>query len=304
MSDSNPSSVLANLTATYTDSDVSDDEFQSSKATKATKAKKQSTLVSYSYVDDADKDEIADEIDEESSSYLVIKKEKIPTPIKEEKIVDDIKHVVSETIASKYEDFDVIMPPEPSGKCSPKLQEKIARLYEKKVKEGVDMNALIQNRKDFRNPSIYEKLISFCGIDEYGTNFGRDFPFGPESYYEELAEAQKVEMDKRQKERTERTKVEFVSGTKKTSSITVAPVSRSSGDTTTTTTTTTKNTDENKKRKSKWDVGSSQSVITPSVTNKPLLANPPGIVPVSTTASGNKATVISAFGTITKKAKQ
>ncbi|KAJ8926992.1 hypothetical protein NQ314_020553 [Rhamnusium bicolor] len=46
-----------------------------------------------------------------------------------------------------------------------------------------------------------------------------------ESYYEELAKVQKIEMDKREKER--KGKVEFVSGTKKQ--------------------------EDDKKRKSKWD---------------------------------------------------
>jgi len=67
------------------------------------------------------------------------------------------------------------------------------------------MNAAIQNRKAFRNPSIYEKLIDYWGIDEHGTNFPKELYdahlFGKESHYEELAKAQKIEMDKREKAR-------------------------------------------------------------------------------------------------------
>lgn len=81
------------------------------------------------------------------------------------------------------------------------------------------MNLLIQQRKDIRNPSIYEKLIDYCKIDEYGSNFPLDVydPHGwPESsFYEELAKEQKAEMDRREKERKDRTKVEFVTGVKK-----------------------------------------------------------------------------------------
>lgn len=36
---------------------------------------------------------------------------------------------------------------------------------------GKDMKALIQNKKQFRNPCIYEKLIELCNIQEMGTNF-------------------------------------------------------------------------------------------------------------------------------------
>lgn len=36
---------------------------------------------------------------------------------------------------------------------------------------GFDLDATIQSSKDFRNPSIYEKLISHVGIDEKATNY-------------------------------------------------------------------------------------------------------------------------------------
>ncbi|XP_063816678.1 SAP30-binding protein isoform X3 [Pseudophryne corroboree] len=71
---------------------------------------------------------------------------------------------------------DIKIPPEPPGRCSNHLQEKIHRLYEKKLKEGTDMNQIIQKKKEFRNPSIYEKLIQFCSIDELGTNYPKQKP--------------------------------------------------------------------------------------------------------------------------------
>lgn len=43
--------------------------------------------------------------------------------------------------------------------------------------------------------------------------------WGRDSYYDELAKAQKQEMDKREKDKKDRTKVEFVSGTKKISEV-------------------------------------------------------------------------------------
>lgn len=66
------------------------------------------------------------------------------------------------------DDEDGIIPPEPPGHCSIELQEKITKLYEKMQNQQLDMNAVIQKRKDFRNPSIYEKLIQFCGLNELG----------------------------------------------------------------------------------------------------------------------------------------
>ncbi|CAH2302387.1 SAP30-binding isoform X1 [Pelobates cultripes] len=108
---------------------------------------------------------------------------------------------------------DIKIPPEPPGRCSNHLQDKIQKLYERKLKEGTDMNHIIQKKKEFRNPSIYEKLIQFCSIDELGTNYPKDMfdPHGwsEDSYYESLAKAQKIEMDKLEKAKKERTKVEF-----------------------------------------------------------------------------------------------
>lgn len=68
-------------------------------------------------------------------------------------------------------DDSIAIPPEPPGHCSQELQEKITKLYEKMQNQQLDMNAVIQKRKDFRNPSIYEKLIQFCDLDELGEIF-------------------------------------------------------------------------------------------------------------------------------------
>ena len=112
----------------------------------------------------------------------------------------------------------VKLPPEPPGTCSPALQESINKLYLRK-KEGYDMNAVIQSKKGFRNPSIYEKLIQYCSIDEHGTNFPKELYdghlFGPESYYDELAKVQKADMEKREKAAKERSAKSATKGEKR-----------------------------------------------------------------------------------------
>ena len=50
----------------------------------------------------------------------------------------------------------------------PLYQDKIETAWKKKCDQGVDYNRVIQNKKAFRNPSIYEKLIIHCNIDELG----------------------------------------------------------------------------------------------------------------------------------------
>ena len=67
-----------------------------------------------------------------------------------------------------FQYLGVKLPPEPSGQCSKELQEKFEELHRKKVEQGKDLNQIIMNKKAFRNPSIYEKLILHCSIDELG----------------------------------------------------------------------------------------------------------------------------------------
>lgn len=215
----------------------------------------------------------------------------------ETKDPNELVALFSEKVRNMSPD-EIRIPPEPSGRCSSHLQEKIHKLYERKLHGDFDTNSHIQKKKEFRNPSIYEKLIQFCSIDELGTNYPKDMfdPHGwsEDSYYEALAKAQKVEMDKLEKAKKERTKIEFVTGTKKGTnpSSSSAPTSTSSSSTTSTA--------DAQKRKSKWD--SAIPVTQPAIIT--TTATLPAVVSVTTTASGTKTTVISAVGTILKKAKQ
>ncbi|OWK15070.1 SAP30BP [Cervus elaphus hippelaphus] len=184
---------------------------------------------------------------------------------------------------------EIKIPPEPPGRCSNHLQDKIQKLYERKIKEGMDMNYIIQRKKEFRNPSIYEKLIQFCAIDELGTNYPKGL-----AWLAVASKAQKIEMDKLEKAKKERTKIEFVTGTKK---------GTTTNATATTTTTASTAVADAQKRKSKWD-----SAIPVTTIAQPTIltttATLPAVVTVTTSASGSKTTVISAVGTIVKKAKQ
>ncbi|XP_024942165.1 uncharacterized protein LOC107269137, partial [Cephus cinctus] len=181
--------------------------------------------------------------------------------------------------------YGVMIPPEPPGQCPPELQEKIAKLFRKMETGGLDMNKVIQQRKDFRNPSIYEKLIQFCSINELGTNYPPDrfdpFKWGKDSYYEELAMVQKAEMDKLEKARKEKTKIQIVSGTAKRPNSSSATAE-----------------DDAKKRKSKWD---QVATGTTSCVKPTVLLSQPTLTTLTSSATGTKATVISAFGSLPKK---
>ncbi|KAL0100028.1 hypothetical protein PUN28_019476 [Cardiocondyla obscurior] len=206
--------------------------------------------------------------------------------------------LVSDNGGEAVDPYGVTIPPEPPGQCPAELQDKIARLYRKMESGGLDMNMLIQQRKEFRNPSIYEKLIQFCSINELGTNYPPDrfdpFKWSKDSYYEELALVQKAEMDKLEKARKEKKiEIEIVSGTAK------RPNSSSSG------------TENAKKRKSKWDqvatsgaaaAAAVAAAAAAAVTAKPtVLLTQPTLTTLTSSGSSAKPTVLSAFGSLPKK---
>jgi hypothetical protein len=147
--------------------------------------------------------------------------------------------------------------------CSQQLIDKIARLH-KLMQEGRDMNAIIQQKKSFRNPSIYEKLIAYCEIDEFGSNFPTEV-YDPHcwkdtDYYEHLAKRQKEEMDRRERERKERTKIEFISGTAKKSvpsSSSSVGIASNSANIVSQSNSNAIGADKPNRKKSKWDVPAS-----------------------------------------------
>ena len=254
-------SALASLTETYTDSegednhedDVerSDPEEKQTKAEIVIQPKKSSKhprrLVSYNdnevYEGASDDDHKEEEEEEEDME------EKKPETNESED-----KH-------SKYiKKYGFQLPPEPKSKADPKLQETVSNINQKIKNSEFDLNQYIQDKKEFRNPSIYDKLIQFCNINELGTNFPPEIYdvsiYGPESFYEELAKAQKLEMDKLEKQKKENTKAEVIIK-------------------------------ESIKRKSKWDQQAPSSVTGSSVAT-------------SSSSTSGKTTVISAFGTLKK----
>ncbi|XP_065367675.1 SAP30-binding protein [Calliphora vicina] len=325
-------SALASLTAQYTDSENEDDQQESPdsqnsqasqviippsrhtpqqtpekrekdgldmKERKYSKKRKSKKIVKrlVSYQDDTIiSDEAEGEEEEEEDDYNEDDDERLSSDLDDEQdqrnnsefkratqkrnespiVVDDDSFDPSKKVSThsksdkyaKYAKYSFALPPDPRGKPLPELSDKIQQLYEKMETNNMDMNRIIQQRKEFRNPSIYEKLIQFCDINEFGTNYPPEIydplQWGSESFYEELARVQKIEMVKRQKEKKDTDKIEQVSALAR------------------------KVEEEAKKRKSKWD--------QPATSVKPVV--PPTL---TTTVTGTKGTVISAFGSLPKK---
>ncbi|VVC96511.1 SAP30-binding protein [Leptidea sinapis] len=283
------SQALASLTATYTDSEGEEDMEDGQQ----TPEKDELNIVQSETTSPKILEEYVESTSEPTSpkrrlvSYVddtIVSDEEQLSPHTENQ--DDMRRLSMETDtdeATQRSDADdpedgVSIPPEPPGKCPKELQDNIAKFYNRMLNEGLDMNQIIQDKKNFRNPSIYEKLIQFCDINELDTNYPPEIydplKWGKESYYDELAKVQKVEMDRREKEKKEKlSKMEFISGKRPES-------------------------DDEKKRKSKWDQAA------PNVGSKPNIKQP-GLLqqPLTTNVTGTKGTVISAFGSIAKKAK-
>lgn len=201
-------SALSALTETYTDSEnedhheevgYSDAEVKQVDVVAPKRSVKNRRLVSY-FGDNEQQEAITDEEAESLEGSEL--SQNSGTADRAAKIADFVK---------KY-GFE--LPPEPKTKAGSRLQETVTNLYQKTKNSEFDLNKYIQVKKEFRNPSIYDKLIQFCNINELGTNFPPEIYdasiYGPESFYEELAKAQKVEMDKLEKQKKENSKAEVI----------------------------------------------------------------------------------------------
>ena len=232
-------------------------------------------LVSYarddesdSDTDESDKEEIfdlhllykrkAEQLQEQASNASV--GERSPASAAEDSELNPEELNFTKTASNNALD-QVRLPPEPEGRCSRSLQDKIARMLEKKNLGKLSLNEHVQRKKDFRNPSIYEKLVNYCSIDEYGTNYPRNLfnpsSWGVESYYDALAKAQKEAHEKKEKEKHQKGQVEFIKATKKL--------------TTTGSVATAQGTDD-KSKSSKWDSKSGETGkhSIPGVTDVPV----------------------------------
>ncbi|XP_003740027.1 SAP30-binding protein [Galendromus occidentalis] len=156
----------------------------------------------------------------------------------------------------------VQLPPEPPTKCSDELQRRISEFC-KRSADGFDFLDSIQKKKSFRNPSIYEKLLVHCDVDELGSNFPSEMfdphAFRKEDYYDDLARKQTEAMHKLEKEK------------KKPDSTTSAVAAT---------------------KKSKWDQG---GIAAASAVARSVAA--PGLVTMPT---GTKSVVISGIGSLPK----
>lgn len=127
-------------------------------------------LVSYNddtYVSDDD----GHESDDPSESHVEIVVPVVADQqIREEEVVEDMHKADEEKQKDRFAEYGFTLP-EVKGKCPAELQDKITKMYERMKMNNLDMNRVIQGRKEFRNPSIYEKLIQYCDIDELGTNY-------------------------------------------------------------------------------------------------------------------------------------
>uniref|UniRef100_A0A9J2P6F0 SAP30-binding protein n=1 Tax=Ascaris lumbricoides TaxID=6252 RepID=A0A9J2P6F0_ASCLU len=94
---------------------------------------------------------------------------------------------------------EVTLPPSPTEKCSRELELRFEKFFAKKA-AGIDLNSSIQKRRDFKNPSIYERLIETFEVDELGSNFHPSVfdphGFSEDCFYDAISTMQKEVMEK------------------------------------------------------------------------------------------------------------
>ena len=73
-----------------------------------------------------------------------------------------------------------MLPPPVVGRVDPETTILLSKMV-KQHYNGYDFNKIIRNKKSYRNPSIYSKLIDYFEIEEGGSNFPKDV-FDPKAY--------------------------------------------------------------------------------------------------------------------------
>jgi len=87
-----------------------------------------------------------------------------------------------------------LLPKRPSGAYDPAVEQTVMKLIN--VAKAGDINAHLQSLHQFRNPSMYEKLVEQMDINECGSNCSPDQydpnRWAPEDFYDKLEEARKA----------------------------------------------------------------------------------------------------------------
>lgn len=105
-----------------------------------------------------------------------------------------------------------LLPSASTGVYPAGVEDRVQRLLSRK-KSGMDVNAQIATNKKFRNPSIYDSLVSHTGLQETGSNYPTALydpkRWKPKDFYTELASAQRHYEERRAQARAQRSEVAF-----------------------------------------------------------------------------------------------
>lgn len=216
-------------------------------------------LVDYTYIEEEDDrndtkadvvegvdDELVSEQMEESEMLLYQGEEDMPSIELDEN---------SSSVPLFLRTENILLPPEPTSKCSNNLQSKITALLQKKAISGVGLNSSLHCKKNVRNPSILEKMVHFCDLNEFGTNYPEHLykpnEFAEESMYDNLYMEQMKDYNAK-KEKAKLNSIEFVTATKKPSVLAAVAAAKDA---------TAKEKPEatKKMRRTKWDIGTGNS---------------------------------------------
>ncbi|KAJ7296290.1 hypothetical protein O6H91_Y132700 [Diphasiastrum complanatum] len=135
-----------------------------------------------------------------------------------EKPSQESSHEENGSIALEAKTIDPLLeflPSAPSITCSEELQIRFTKYLQMK-NQGRSFNKDLRCSKGYRNPDFLQRAVRYQGIDQIGSCFKKEI-FDPHGYdatdfYDALAVQQRRELEKKEQERKQSQRVDFVRG--------------------------------------------------------------------------------------------
>lgn len=73
-----------------------------------------------------------------------------------------------------------------------RLTEWVSSALATEQRSGISFSETVRRNSNFRNPAIYDKMVSFCAIDEFATHIAHRKPLEKFEYYDDLNDLQEL----------------------------------------------------------------------------------------------------------------
>lgn len=108
-------------------------------------------------------------------------------------IIEDVEIIESTTITQQMGYFEQMRKAGTPIPCSEKMMSNYSELFSQRSR-GVDVLKNLDGRKDFKNPALYDLILSKCDVDTHGSNLSKSAKvfdlneFKKEDFYDFLGE--------------------------------------------------------------------------------------------------------------------